>query len=54
MTEANKIKRQKMYRENAINSWKRKADGVYLWWEKERYSREYCYMQVLYFQDLKF
>lgn len=41
------------YIQMAIKSWTDKSNGIYLWWEKERYSREYCYKQILYFQDLR-
>jgi hypothetical protein len=45
--------KEKLYIKMAIQSWLDKANGFYKWYEKERYSREYCFKQILYFQDLK-
>lgn len=37
----------------AISSWINKKNGVYRWFEKERYTVEYCESQIQYFKNLK-
>jgi hypothetical protein len=37
----------------AISSWTNKKNGVYRWFEKERYSVEYCKKQIEYFKNIK-
>jgi hypothetical protein len=39
--------------DNAISSWNDKKNGFYQWWEKERYSVEYCEYQIIFFRNLK-
>ncbi len=38
---------------NAISSWNDKKSGVYRFYEKERYTTEYCEEQIQYFKKLK-
>lgn len=38
---------------NAISSWTDKKNGIYRWFEKERYTPEYCEEQIEYFKNLK-
>jgi len=38
---------------NAISSWIDKKNGIYRWFEKERYSIKYCDEQIEYFKNLK-
>ena len=33
----------------AISSWNDKKNGVYRWFEKERYTSEFCEIQIEYF-----
>ena len=37
----------------AIRSWQDKANGIYQWHEKEKYTVEYCESQIKYFKNLK-
>ena len=37
----------------AISSWTDKKNGIYRWYEKERYTVEYCEDQIEYFKTLK-
>ena len=36
----------------AISSWEDKLNGVYMYWETNRYSPEYCKKQITYFRNL--
>lgn len=38
---------------NAIKNWENKRSGIYRWFEKERYTVEYCETQIEYFKNLK-
>lgn len=37
---------------SAISSWTNKKNGIYRWFEKERYTIEYCEKQIEYFKNL--
>jgi hypothetical protein len=41
------------YIQMAIKSWEDKKNGVYRWWENERYDVNYCEKQINYFKNLK-
>jgi len=38
---------------NAVKNWENKRNGIYRWFEKERYTEEYCESQIEYFNNLK-
>ena len=38
---------------NAIVHWKEKAEGIDMWWDKTRHTKEYCLNQVEYFENQK-
>lgn len=37
---------------NAISNWTDKKNGIYQWWEFERYSAEFCEIQIIFFINL--
>lgn len=37
----------------AISSWTDKKNGIYRWFENNRYSIEFCNQQIEYFKNLK-
>ena len=37
----------------SISSWEDKKNGIYKWFEKKRYTVEYCEEQIEYFKNLK-
>ncbi len=46
-------KRRQQCISNAITNWQNKLIGLYHWWEKERYSKEYILAQIEFFKKLK-
>lgn len=51
--EQQKTRLKEMAIKNAISSWIDKKNGIYKWFEKERYTIEYCEEQIEYFNTLK-
>jgi hypothetical protein len=53
MTKELQEAKRKRYIENAVSNWNDKLNGVYKYWEKQRYTKDFCLEQIEYFKNFK-